>query len=317
MTILCILLIIFSSIECRNYDSISTIKSKLFQKIKDISIKFEIKGKQNYIYKLASQNINYEFFYYFLNDVTKEISIKKAKLEIIFNLSLYNLDEQFVNIKSDQIFHTELIKFIVIFSQLRLLQVKQDFSFDAFYEIANYDEDTIIFFENINEMKIFKYLIFKEKDEIYNNKTLYDFMKIKIVDNIITEIRKILLVYPECDSLYHFNSMIDYFPYQYKVEFVIGLYTYYKASINFFDYKEINKIDDIIYLQNITAKLTLIYFDDYGIGYEDYDDRYEIDVIQFKYISINNNLTIEYGELTKGLVYVFDTLKQIINSIQL
>ena len=130
--------------------------------------------------------------------------------------------------------------------------------------------------------------------------------------------RKILLTYPECDQLYHFNSLVQYFTNnQFEIDFNIGLYTYYRANINYMEHGEINKIGDILQLENIITRITLLYYNDYGIGVEDYDDSLEIRVISFEYINIHKNLTIEFGELTKGEIYVFDILKQIINKIKL
>jgi hypothetical protein len=43
----------------------------------------------------------------------------------------------------------------------------------------------------------------------------------------------------------------------------------------------------------------------------------KLEIISFEYINVHKNLTIEFGDLTKGEIYVFDILKQIINSIKL
>ena len=318
MITLCTLLIIFLSIQSRNYESIYKIREKLFPKFHDISIKFEIPGKNDYSYKLESQNMLYAFKQYFVSDIEKNIIMRNQKVELIFNLSVYEANNKIFNYFSDDIVYTELIKVGILFEQLRFYQAKADFSFDIIYRIQNIDKDVVIFFDDMKEVNPFKYLLFEDKDELYGNKTLYDLMKVKIVDHLIDGMRKILLTYPECDQLYHFNSLVQYFTNnQFEIDYYLNLYTYYRANINFMDHDEIKKIGDILRLENIRTKITLMYYNDYGIGIEDYDDKLEIHVISFEYINVHKNLTLEFGDLTKGEIYVFDILKQIINSIKL
>lgn len=318
MITLYIIFIIILPIITRNYESIYTIMANLFPKFHEISIKFEIQGNNGYLYKLESQNVLYKFQYQIATETVKEILIRNQKMEILFNLSVYESDNKIFSFNSNDIIYTENIIFGIRFSELRFFQAKPDFSFDTEYKIDDFDNDTIIYFENIDETNIFKYLLFEDKDELYENKTLYDFMKSKVLDSIIKEFRKTLLIYPECDALYHFNSLFKYFTNnQFGIEYYVNIYTYYKANVNYFNYREINKIDDVVFLQNITTKLTLIFYNDYGISYDEYDDKYEQKIISFKYISIDQNFTIGYGDLTKGEVYVFNILKQIINSIKL
>jgi hypothetical protein len=318
MITICTLLIIFLSIQSRNYETIYQIRTKLFPKFHDISIKFEIQGKNDYSYKFESQNILYTFTQYYVSDFEKNIIMRNQKMELIFNFSIYEVNDKIFNYFSNDIVHTELIKVGILFQQLRFYQAKSDFSFDIKYKIQNIDDDMVIIFDNMNEANPFKYLLFEDKDELYENKTLYDLMKIKIVDHLIEGMSKILLTYPECDQLYHFNSLVQYFTNnQFEIDFNIGLYTYYRANINYMEHGEIKKIGDILQLENIITRITLLYYNDYGIGVEDYNDSLEIRVISFEYINIHKNLTIEFGELTKGEIYVFDILKQIINKIKL
>lgn len=311
-------LILLLSIKSRNYESIYTIRTKLFPKFHDMHILFEIFDKNDHLYKFESQDILYNFKSYFVSDIQKDIMLRNQKMEIIFNISVYEHENKIIDKKNCDIIYTELIRFGITFHQLRFFQFKSDFSFDIKYRIENFDKDIIIFFENMNELNIFKYFLFNEKDELYNNKTLYDFMKKKILDNIIEGFRKVLLTYPECNSFYHFKALLQYFTnHEFEIYYISSLYTYYKASVDFFNYEDIIKIDDVLFLQNITTKIILIYYDDYGIGYEEYDDKYDIQIISFKNISICNNLTIGYGELTKGEMFVYKIFQQIIKSIKL
>ena len=315
---LCTLLIIFLSIQSRNYETIYKIREKLFPKFHDISMNFEIHGKNDYFYKFESQHILYAFNQSFISAVENSIILKNQKVELIFNLSVYESNDKIFNYFSDNIVYSELIRVGILFQQLKFYQARDDFSFDTMYKIQNIDDDMVIYFENMKEVNPFKYLLFEDRDELYENKTLYDLMKIKIVDNLIEGMRKVLLSYPECDQLYHFNSLVQYFTdNQFRIDYVINVYTYYKANINFMEYNGINKNGDVLQLENIRTKITLIYYNDYGIGYDDYDDKLEIKIISFEYINVHKNLTIEFGPLTKGEIYVFDILKQIINSIKL
>ena len=68
-----------------------------------------------------------------------------------------------------------------------------------------------LYFDRINELDIFNYLINEDKNDYYENKTLYDLMKTNIVDNFMKEINKLLLIYPECDLLYDIKSLLIIF----------------------------------------------------------------------------------------------------------
>ena len=318
MIALCSFLILILSFQSRNYESIYTIRNNLFPKFHDMSLKLEISGKNDYTYKFESQNILYAFKVHFINDTEKIIILKDQKIELVFKLSIYESGDRIFDYFPKDIVYSELVKVGINFQILSFYKAKQDFSFDIKYKIDNIDNDMVIYFDNIKDAFPFKYLIFEDKDESYENKTLYNLMKSKILENLIENMRKGLIIYPEYDTLYHFNSLRQYFTNnQFEVDYTISVYSYYRANINYFNYEEITKIGDILQLKKINTKITLIYYDEYGYGYDDYDDRFETHVLFFEYLNINPNLVKEYGKLTRGDKYAFDILRQIIDSIKL
>ena len=291
---------------------------QLFPKFHDMPIKFEIFGKNDYSYKLESQNIIYAFTKYFISDTKKVIDLRNQKMELIFNLSVYESNEKIFDYFPNDIIYSEFIRVGIKFQQLKFFQAKEDFSFDIMYRVDNIDNDIVIYFDNMEEVNPFKYLLFEDKNELYENKTLYHLMKSEILENLIEGMRKILIIYPECDALYHFNDLRQYFTNnKFEIRYYINPYYCYRGKINYFNYEEINKIGDILQIKNIKTQIQLICYNDYGIGLDDYSDEINICIITFEYLNIYKNLTIEFGKLTKGYLDDFNILKQMINSIKL
>ena len=50
------------------------------------------------------------------------------------------------------------------------------------------------------------YLLFEERNDLYNNKTLNDLIKLNILSNFQEQVKKYLVYFPECDSLQYFNK---------------------------------------------------------------------------------------------------------------
>lgn len=318
MFILYILLLILISIYTRDYESIYKIKDTLSDKIHDIIIKFDIFGTNNYLYKFESKSLFYKFKYYIISDKSKDIMLRNQDIEIIFNLSIYDSGDKIFHYLNDDILYSELIKVNIKFETLRFYQYKSDFSFNTSYSIGNIDKDMNIYFANLEELHIFNYLLFDVKDEAYSNKTLYDYMKIKIIDNFMNGLRNLLITYPQCDSLFYFSSLIQYFTNNpFSIEYSCNDFVYYKETINFFRYESITKKDNLIIYENVAISFSLVYYNEYGGSDDDYTDRYEKQVIKIKYISIDQDKNIEYGYLFIGNYYIFDIFKLIIKSIKL
>jgi hypothetical protein len=307
-----IFLIIFFSIQSRLYDSIDVIKDELNKRIHNLNIKFDIQGTNDYLYKFESRSLIFNFNNGSYSDIDKNIKLSNKKIEILFNLSIYESNDRIFNHFNKKIIYTELIKIGILFDLLRFYQCKPDFTFDVFYKIDDFNEDVIIYFDRINELEIFNYLIYEETDDYYANKTLYNLMKTNIVNNFIMEIKKILVTYPECDLLYNIKSYFDYIIGNlFKFDKCVSDLTYYKGTIlNIYNQTTIKK-DDCIILQNVNIQLELKYYNTYAEE-DDMDDKKDKQLISLEYLSFDSNKTISFGRLTKGEYFVFDIFKIIL-----
>ena len=302
MIIIFTILIIIFSIKSRVYDDIETIKSVLFNKFNDISIKFEISSQKDYFFLFDSKNIIYDLSKFKTSYLENSITLTNQSIELIFNLSIYEKLDKMFNYYSNNILHSELIKVDIFFQHLKFYKAKQDFSFDLDYKINNGDIE--IFFENMKNVNAFNYLLNEDKDKLYENKTFYDFMKIKIIENFIKGMRKILIIYPECDSLNFFNEIINNCKGDLlSISFYIDGKSYYRAIIDYFEYEDINKINDVIIYEKVNTKITLIYYTDEGDLDEEYPDEYEYKILKFENVTIDMNLKIKFGRLIDGDSY--------------
>ena len=304
--------IIFFSIQSRLYDSIDVIKDELNKRIHNLNIKFDIQGTNDYLYKFESRSLIFNFNNGSYSDIDKNIKLSNKKIEIIFNLSIYESNDKIFNHFNKKIIYTELIKIGILFDVLRFYQCKPDFTFDVFYKIDDFNEDVIIYFDRINELEIFNYLIYEETNDYYANKTLYNLMKTNIVNNFIMEIKKILVTYPECDLLYKIKSYFDYIVGNlFKFDICVSDLTYYKGTINYIYNQTTIKKDDCIILQNVNIQLELKYYNTYAEE-DDMDDKKDKQLISLEYLSFDSNKTISFGRLTKGEYFVFDIFKIIL-----
>ena len=309
------LLTIIISIKSRVYDPIETVKSKLLQKLNDMSIKFEIQPEKDYFFTFNSKNIIYDLSKFNISEIEDSIILVNQSIRLIFNLSINEKTDTFFDYYFDNIVYSELISIDIFFQKLKFYKAKPDYTFDLYYK-TDYGSMKI-FFENSKYVNSFKYLLYEDKDKLFENKTFYDFMKIKIFENFIKGIRKILIIYPECDSFYHFNKTITNCGNKpLKIDYYMEneRRSYYRATINYFEYEDINKINDVIIYEKITTKITLIYFNDKGIGEEELEDFYEFHILKLDNITIDMDLNIEYGKLTEGDSYVLSIFKEILTT---
>lgn len=308
-----IFLIIFFSIQSRLYDSIDVIKDELNKRIHNLNIKFDIQGTNDYLYKFESRSLIFNFNNGSYSDIDKNIKLSNKKIEIIFNLSIYESNDKIFNHFNKKIIYTELIKIGILFDLLRFYQCKPDFTFDVFYKIDDFNEDVIIYFDRINELEIFNYLIYEETNDYYANKTLYNLMKTNIVDNFMKEINKLLLIYPECDLLYDIKSYFDYLVRNlFKIDRTVSEFVYYKETINYIHNQTTIRKDDSIILQNVNIGFDLIYYNAYAGEDDDMDDKKEKQVISLEYLSFDSNKNISFGRLIKGEYFVFEIFKLIL-----
>ena len=314
-----LILLITNVIHSRSYESISQIKRKLFNNLNDLHLDFIVYGTNNYAYHLQSQNILYYFKAYILSEKLKEILTYNANIKIIFDLNLYEYTQSIVDVFDNNNLYSEKIIVDIRFKSLKFYKEYDDFSFGLKYNIENFDNDVSINFEKIDKLNTFKYLLFQEKSEIYDyNNNLYDFLKKNIIDNLIKEINKSLVYYPECDSLDYFKSIIQYFI---NGIFTIDLkfnsfFTINKCKILEFNYDEITKKNRTIIFNNIRAK---IYMEIFSYNYDYYDNDYVTDEtlpLLISFIKIYENKTIEYGKEKFDNDYAFRALKLVINKAE-
>lgn len=308
-----IFLIIFFSIQSRIYDSINVIKNELCSRIHNLNITFDIQGTNDYLYKFESQSLIFNFNKGSYSDIDKSIKLSNKQIEIIFNLSVYESNDRIFNHFNKNIIHTEIIKVGIIFDLLRFYKCKPDFTFDVFYKLEDYNKNMNIYFDRIDELETFNYLIYEDRNDYYENKTLYDVMKTNIVDNFIKEIKKLMITYPECDLLYNIKTYFDYLIGNlFKIEKIVSDFVYYKETINYIYNQSTIRVGDTIILQNVNIEFELIYYNEYAGEDEDMDDKKEKQIISLEYLSIDSNKTISFGRQTKGEYFVFDIFKLIL-----
>ena len=156
----------------------------------------------------------------------------------------------------------------------------------------------------MDKINLFKYLLYEDKNDIYNN-TLNDYIKLNIIQNFDKEIEKMLVYYPECDSLFYFNSIIDYFKQKIEINEVIKTEGFLNYVVNIckitsFDYKEIIKENRTIIYKDINTTMILeTYYEDPS-SYKVTNNTEEIKTIYIDYISIDENFKINYGKINNA-----------------
>ena len=321
MIIIYIFTFLLLSIKSRIYNTIDEIYYNLSKTIHKIPIQFAINGTNDYSYNFQSQDILYYFSRMYVSEAKKELDILHQHIKIIFDLNISENNNELFNYFTDEIKYHETISADIYFKSLKFYEIYDDFSFDFQYEIDDLDKDIIINYENIDKLNLFNYLLFEEKNDLYENNTLNHFIKINIINTFEKQIKKYLITFPECDSLEYFKSIIHYFKNQlFLIDYKIinpneGEWrTVYQCKINEFKYKEITKKNRSIIFNDINVTA---YFVIDSMDPSDFDNEREEDEtksFQIDYISINNNKKISYGKLSKyGDGYELESLKLIIN----
>ena len=311
-------IILISTIISRIYDSIYKIERKIFYNMHKIPINFSINGTNGYSYYFKSDDILFNFDNIFLNDIQKVIRMFDQNIKILFNLSIYEYNNEFFDFSSNDIIYSEIINVDINFKLLTFYKEYDDFSFGFKYDIDDLDKNILIHFENIDKLNIFKFLLFEEKNDIYNQSTLLNFIKKNLLLNFDKEIKKSLAYYPENDSLFYFKSIIDYFK---KEEFSLYLDIDLTLTINFckitsFKYDQIIKNNRTIFLKNIntTMYLEADYHNIDGQG-NDYSSKDFVTII-IDFISIDENKKITFFREDKDKEYAFDALKLVVNKTE-
>ena len=122
--------------------------------------------------------------------------------------------------------------------------------------------------------------------------------------------KKRLAYYPEFESLYYFNTLINYtlresrFFINYECKDMVSYSLFNYAKINNFSFNEIDKNDAHVILKSIDC-----------IMENDYDDEEynSIEKLKIDYITIDNNYTINYGQTKNDDICILNTFKIVIN----
>ena len=213
MIIIYIFTFLLLSIKSRIYNTIDEIYYNLSKTIHKIPIQFAINGTNDYSYNFQSQDILYYFSRMYVSEAKKELDISHQHIKIIFDLNISENNNELFNYFTDEIKYHETISADIYFKSLKFYEIYDEFSFDFQYEIDDLDKDIIINYENIDKLNLFNYLLFEEKNDLYENNTLNHFIKINIINTVEKQIKKYLITFPECDSLEYFNSIINYLYY--------------------------------------------------------------------------------------------------------
>ena len=296
------LITIFISVQNRNYDPINKIQGILLQSIKnDLYLNFTINGTNDLSYNFISENIYYKFGRTFVDDKLKEILIFNSYIRILFNLNVYEYSNRICDFSSKNIKYSENIQVDIKFSKLIFIKKYADFSFEFLYDFNDLYNDISIYYENMDKINLFKYLLSEDKNDIYNN-SLDDYIKLNVMKNFDKEIEKMLVYYPECDSLFYFNSIIDYFKQKIEINEIIKTegflnYVVNTCKINIFDFKEIIKENRTIIYKDINTTMILeTYYEDPS-SYKVTNNTEEIKTVYIDYISIDENFKINYGKI--------------------
>lgn len=319
MIISYIIFLLLTLTKNRTYEPIEKIYTNLVQNIHELSFNFIINGTNDYSYFFKSKDILFFFDTIYLSEPKKEIIFYNQHIKILFNLEIYENISNIFDLSSKAIKHSEMITVDLGFKYLKFYQEFKDFSWGFDYNIENIKDNILVHFENIININIFKYLLFEEKKDIYENKTLIDFIKLNIINAFKESVLKSLIYYPECDEINYFNLLIKYFKNQI---FLIDLKIYgigydffivNKCKINEFNLGEIIKENKKIIFKNIQITMYLEIYETDPNDYEKEIETEEIKSFVIDYITIDQKFNIQYGKSSIDENYVLDSLKIIVN----
>ena len=273
-------LILLWIINSRIYDNIYLIQKNIIKNIHKLSLNFAINGTNDYSYHFKSENILFYFDKIFMDENDKEIIIYDQHIKILFDLNIYEYSSRFFDISSKDILYSEKVQVDMNFTSLIFYKEYDDFSFGFQYKIDNIEDDISIHFEN--------------------------------------EVNKLLVYYPECDSLYYFHSIVDYFK---KEVFFLNIrinsiVTINRCKISKFNYQEIIKDNRTIIFKNINVTIYLeMYIENYDGGSEEFFSDENLSFL-IDFISIDDKNKIIYGNAQNYKDYALDALKLVFNKTE-
>ena len=131
--------------------------------------------------------------------------------------------------------------------------------------------------------------------------------------------QKYLIYYPVCDALYYFKTIVKYFTGDifsiYLKVYGIGYYVSIinRCKILSLNYDEIFKDNRTLIIKNVNITMFIEMFE---LNPDDYDDELlieETDKFIIDYISIDQNMTIQYGKSSGREEYTLDAFKLVVN----
>ena len=301
------------------------IQKGIISNLTKIYFDLKINGTNEYIYKLESKNIFYKTKRTIFSNRNHSFTHLNPKITILFSFSMYQESSNVLELYSypnEEVITDRIIVVNINFEYLKYFQQYKDFTFNMTYQINNFSNDINIFYDNLEEIDLFNNLIYNEKNILYDNETLYDYSKKIIFKRLIEEMYKNLIYYPECEQLYYFKSLYNYF---FMQEFKDGNYfcMYYYGNdlvsspkITNFSYNEIIKINETLILKDIKIDLNFTAtIQDY---YKDeYLDTIEKGTLYLDYFKIDENLDVTFGKNIEKEIYdekcYFELFKIIIN----
>ena len=312
MLFLYISTILLLNIICIIHDDIYTIQKNILSNIPNLKLSLTINGTNGFMYKFEKINLYFKYENILRNYLNNIILIYNPKVKILFNLSIYEYCNGIFDLyyKKNSLITDKIIIIDIKFKNIKYFQKKSDFSFDVLFNIEDLNNSITIHFDNLNELDIFKYLIYEEKSNLYDNKTFVEYVKLLTLNNLIDEQKKKLAYYPQCDSLNYFNSLINYaisyfnFFIVYDCKEFTSHNFFINAAIRKFSYDEIIKNDTHVTLKSINCLMK-----------NQYDDEDEdlIENFQIDYIAIDNNYTINYGKTKRDDICILNAFKIVIN----
>jgi len=288
------IIIILNIKSKRIYENIFDIQNGIISNISKISFSKIIYGTNDYNYKFESKNIIFKYDKNYTYNHNKTFLLHNPKMTIVFNLSIYENNTNLFDMDSKDIIVSDIVIVNINFESITYFQEYEDFSFNLSYNLNDIKNNIIIYYNKIKEIDLFKYLIYNDINELYNNKTLYEYSKVIILNNILNEMKKNLFYYPECDSLYNFKLLYDYFLNKgFDMYVICEISNYYSGTIAKFNYKEITKENTTIILKNIDIKII------YTESFDYIDVEYEYTkTFVLNWIKLEKNLEIKFPYLS-------------------
>ena len=294
------IIIIFLSINSKTiHEDIYDIQNGIISNLSKISFSEIIKGTNNYVYKIESEKIYFKYFAVYLNNYNNTIKFNKPKMLVFLKLSIYegNTTDIFEikpnYIKEEIITDKALVN--INFESITYFQQYKDFSFNMSSIVKDIQNNITLYYHKLKNINLFNYLVYNETSKLYNNKTLYEYSKEIILKSVLKQMNNNLIYYPECDELYIFKSIYNYFlNNDFGCYIPCERYYYNTGTVLNFVYEEITRQNNSITLKNI--KICLLYT----------ESIYESDIeyltqknFELNEITIKDNYEFIYPPLTE------------------